>query len=106
VSRYDGGSFFVGRLYVSTWLHAFVQDPHYFHQARPNYAVVEDMHGPSHLCLRLAGECISKMKAANPAGQLDAVSGRRTFWFSRDFAHPRGPLHIGASFQFPTVRRS
>jgi hypothetical protein len=64
-----------------------VQGAYYFHQAWVNHAVVEDMHGPSHLRLRLAGMCISEMKAANSAWQLDPLPSRRTFRFSRDFAH-------------------
>jgi hypothetical protein len=88
---FDGktnSSFFAVRAYMPTWLHAFVQDPHDFYQTRPNYAVKEDMHRPSHLRLGLAGTRISEMKAADPARQFHAVPGRRTFWFSCDFAHP------------------
>jgi hypothetical protein len=30
------------RTYVLACLHAFVQNPHFFHQARPNYVVVHN----------------------------------------------------------------
>jgi hypothetical protein len=91
---------------VPARLHAFVQDPDDFHESRPNDAVEEDMHRPSHLCLCFAGLRISEMKAANAARQLRAVAGRGAFWFSRDLAHPgRQDRRSGACLQLPDVRR-
>jgi hypothetical protein len=37
----DGRSFFGVGADVPTWLHAFVQHPHYLHQAGPNCAIVQ-----------------------------------------------------------------
>jgi hypothetical protein len=71
-------------------LHALVQNPYDFDQVWPDHAVVEDMHGASHLCLHPANQCMSEMEAANPAGQLSPVSGRGSLRFGRDFAHRSG----------------
>jgi hypothetical protein len=51
--------------------------------------MVQDMHRLSDLNVRVCRTRISQMKAANPAGQIEPLPSRWTFWLSRDFAHPR-----------------
>jgi hypothetical protein len=82
--------------YVPARLHEFVQDPHYFHQARPNYAVVQDVQAFSPLLPRRRHVQFLKRKLRIPRDSSTGPSGR-TSWFSRDFAPPgREDRHIVA----------
>jgi hypothetical protein len=84
------------RTYVLAWLHALVQDPHYFHQPRPNYAVVRDLQALLTFASASPARIVLKRKLRIPRDSSTGPSGR-TSWFSRDFAPPgREDRHIVA----------
>ncbi len=68
-------------------LHALVKHSDDLNQARPNDAVVENVHGPSHLGLAVAGARMPKMKTPNPTGQAGAIACRRSARFGGHLAH-------------------
>jgi hypothetical protein len=85
-------------------LHAFVQHPDNFDQARLNHAVVEHMHRPPHLRVWVVAASVTNMKTADVGQKFGAISRRGAFWISARPPCPVPPPGLPGTLRDP-VRR-
>jgi hypothetical protein len=63
--------------YTPTRLHAFMQHTDNFDQARRDRAIVEDVHRPSHLCLRIVHARVPDIETEDALRKFGGMSPMR-----------------------------